>query len=321
MNVMVEVEAKIKAGSPVETINNVLGGFKEAVNQEQVAHDEVYAAQRNECESEIAYRQTEVADANDALRAANQAIATATRLRNKAQAQLQAASDNLIQNRQHLVIINDVIRDETQSYNVNAVSYNDAINAIDDALDLTAKLHDGGSFLEVAHTAGKFLKHAIALKMTSEYRAVIAAFAQVTQDEEADQSAVERLVGLLNTLRERIVAEWAQFGEEHNDSVAAYNDQKERIAGNIDRLEKQEAALTTAIENFTNTIAVQTAIAQANSNKLQRNSALLTDAQDLCAAVEQEYQAATAGRRQELVIIAELERLAERRAAEFAEGH
>lgn len=158
--------------------------------------------------------------------------------------------------------------------------------------------------------------------MTSEYRAVIAAFAQVTQDEEeADQSAVERLVGLLNTLRERIVAEWAQFGEEHNDSVAAYNDQKERIAGNIERLEKQEETLTTAIENFTNTIAVQTAIAQANSNKLQRNSALLVDAQDLCAAVEQEYQAATQGRRQELVIIAELERLAERRAAEFAEGN
>jgi len=65
----------------------------------------------------------------------------------------------------------------------------------------------------------------------------------------------------------------------------------------------------------------KTALAQAASNKLQRNQALLDDANVLCAAVEEEYEAATQGRRNELIIIAELERLVERRAAEFAEGH
>jgi len=239
MAVMMEVESHLKAGGPVETIGLVLQGFKDAVNAEQVAHDEVYGAQKAECDAEVAYRTTEVGDANDTLRQANKAIATATRLRAKAQSQLQAASENLIQNRQHLVIINDVIREEGASYNRNAVSYNDAINAIDDAIDLAQKLKEGGSFLEVARTAGKFLKHAIALKMTNEYKAVMTAFAQITQDDEegADESAVERLIGLLNTLRENIVNEWAQYGEEHNESVASYNDQKERIDGNIARLE------------------------------------------------------------------------------------
>jgi hypothetical protein len=113
MQVMVEVENRLKNGGPIETINNVLAGFKEAVNQEQVNHDDVYSAQKAEFDAEIAYRQTEVSDANDTLRTANQQIGTATRLRAKAQSQLAAASENLIQNRQHLVIINDVIRDET----------------------------------------------------------------------------------------------------------------------------------------------------------------------------------------------------------------
>jgi exonuclease VII small subunit len=158
--------------------------------------------------------------------------------------------------------------------------------------------------------------------MTAEYRAVLSAFAQVTQDEEgADASAVERLIGLLQTLKQHIVDEFAEFGNDHNDSLAAYNDQKDRIDGNIARLEKQEVQLTEAIENYTNTVATQTAIAQAASNKLQRNSALLQDAQELQAAVEHEYAAATQGRRNELVLIAELERLVERRAAEFAEGN
>jgi len=221
--------------------------------------------------------------------------------------------------------VNDVIRDETAAFNKNAVSFNDAINAIDDAIDLAGKLKEGGSFLEVARTAGKFLKHAVTLKMVTQYGAVMTAFAQITQEDDdgegADESAVERLIGLLNTLRQHIVDEWSEYGVEHNDSVADYNDQKERIDGNVSRLEAQERNLEAAIESYTNTIAVNTALAQAASNKLQRNSALLEDAQVLCAAVEEEYQAATQGRRNELIIIAELERLVERRAAEFAEGN
>lgn len=152
--------------------------------------------------------------------------------------------------------MNDVIRDESSSYNKNAVSFNDAVNAIDDAIDLAQRLKEGGSFLELAHTSGAFLKHAITLKMTVEYKAVMTAFAQLKQDNEegADASAVERLVGLLNTLKQNIIDEFGAYGSEHNDSVAAYNNQKERIIANIARLEEQENNLNAAIDNYTNTI-------------------------------------------------------------------
>jgi hypothetical protein len=53
---MVEVEAKIKAKSPLEAIYNVLNEFRDAVNFEQVSHDEIYNAEQSECESEKVFR-------------------------------------------------------------------------------------------------------------------------------------------------------------------------------------------------------------------------------------------------------------------------
>lgn len=60
MNIMMEVESKIKSKSPLDTIKGVLDGFKAEVAQEQTWHDEVYAAQKAECDSEVAYRTGEV---------------------------------------------------------------------------------------------------------------------------------------------------------------------------------------------------------------------------------------------------------------------
>jgi len=71
MQVMLEVENKLKTGDALDTIGNVLQGFKDAVNQEQVGHDDVYGAQKSECEAEEAYRRSEVGDATATLRSAN----------------------------------------------------------------------------------------------------------------------------------------------------------------------------------------------------------------------------------------------------------
>lgn len=44
MHVMVEVEAKLKTKAPLDAILNVLTDFRDAVNTEQVHHDEIYSA-------------------------------------------------------------------------------------------------------------------------------------------------------------------------------------------------------------------------------------------------------------------------------------
>jgi hypothetical protein len=62
-----------------------------------------------------------------------------------------------------LDIINEVRRLETVQFNKAAVTFNDAVNAIDDAVDLAATFSTGGSFIEVAKLTGRFAQHAIKL--------------------------------------------------------------------------------------------------------------------------------------------------------------
>ncbi|CAK60679.1 unnamed protein product (macronuclear) [Paramecium tetraurelia] len=71
MNIMVEVENKIKSHSPLDTIKGVLDNFKSAVTEEQGTHDAVYVAQQAECQSEIGYRKAEVDDTIGTLKIAN----------------------------------------------------------------------------------------------------------------------------------------------------------------------------------------------------------------------------------------------------------
>lgn len=68
MEVMVQVEAMIKAGDAFDTIQGMLDNFKNQVNSEQIAHDDLYQRQRGECDSEISFRVAEVTDATNVLR-------------------------------------------------------------------------------------------------------------------------------------------------------------------------------------------------------------------------------------------------------------
>lgn len=39
---MVQVESAIQAGHPLDTVTGMLNSFKDSVNQEQLAHDDLY---------------------------------------------------------------------------------------------------------------------------------------------------------------------------------------------------------------------------------------------------------------------------------------
>lgn len=119
-------------------------------------------------------------------------------------------------------------------------------------------------------------------------------------------------------LRDAIEDAFRQFADGNTESIQMYNDQKERIQKNIDRLDKSKTKLEDEIVELNGCVATQTAISQAASNKKQRNVRLNNDATLLCTTFNGEYEAATAGRRQELIVLAELERLVEKR---FKEQH
>ncbi|KAM3144938.1 hypothetical protein pb186bvf_002943 [Paramecium bursaria] len=304
-----EVENKLKSGGPIETVNGVLNGFKNAVGTEQAQHDEVYQLQAAECLRVLKHLKI----------TANEILKTSNILIGKTSATLAAVADILTQTRQHIGIINDVRKEEGQTYNRGAVTFNDAINAIDDSLDLVAEYSSGNtSFVQIAELSTRLLKSAIALKKTKSFVAPMAALAQLSQ-EEGDAGAVERLGQLLSTLRSEVEEAWTAYGESNALSQQQYNAQKETFTNQVTRLEAVETKLSNKLEHLQGVVSVQTAVAQAATNRRSRNQTLLDDANALCGSFEVEYQTTTAGRRAELVLVAELERLVERRLAEKAD--
>ncbi|KAM3144940.1 hypothetical protein pb186bvf_002945 [Paramecium bursaria] len=316
MNIMMEVENKLKSGGPLETVTGVLNGFKNAVGFEQAQHDEVQQLQAAECASEIAYRSGEVQQANNILRTASEILKTSQILIGKTSSTLQAVANILTQTRQHIGIINDIRKEQGQSYNRAAVTFNEALNAIDDSLDLVAE-HSSGktTFAQIADLSTRLLKSAIALKKTQSFMAPMAVLAQLSQAE-GDSGAIERLGQLLSTLRAEVEKAWNQYGELNAVSLNQFNAQKETFTNQVARLEKVETQLTNKLEHLQGVVSVQTAVAQAASNRRSRNQTLWDDATALCGSFDIEYQTTTAGRRAELVLVAELERLVQRRLAE-----
>ncbi|CAD8131842.1 unnamed protein product [Paramecium pentaurelia] len=316
MNIMVEVENKIKSHSPLDTIKGVLDNFKSAVSEEQGTHDEVYTAQQAECQSEIAYRRAEVDDALSTLKIANGILKSSNILLKKTQATLGETENILNSVSLHIDLINDVRKEDTQSYNRGAVTFNDAINAIDDAIDLGVSLVKGeASLIQVADMTTKLMMASVATKMNKAFMIPLAALASIKQESDA-AGAAERLVQLLQTLRSNVEEAWASYTAENTNAIALFTQQKDLYLDTQNRLESSKQQLVSKAESLQGVITVQTAISQAATNKKQRNQILWDDAEDLCHSFDVEYEAVTEGRRQELILVQELERAVERRAAE-----
>jgi len=72
-------------------------------------------------------------------------------------------------------LIDDVRRQETSNFNKGHLTYNDAVNAIDDALDLCAHIEvDAAAFVQLARVAGNLVRHAVKLGKTAAYKPALA---------------------------------------------------------------------------------------------------------------------------------------------------
>jgi hypothetical protein len=74
MDVMIEVENKMKAGNPLVALEGPIQAFRDAVNQEQIHHDQIWGAQHDICEQEGAFREKEITEQSNILRDSTNAL-------------------------------------------------------------------------------------------------------------------------------------------------------------------------------------------------------------------------------------------------------
>lgn len=105
-------------------------------------------------------------------------------------------------NEQHLALIQEVRKTEQEVFNKMAVVFTDALRAIDQSVYLAKKFASGdASLIELSDTTGAMMQHAVSLKRTGSYAAVLASFARLSLAEQVNSADVERLIQLLQTLR------------------------------------------------------------------------------------------------------------------------
>jgi uncharacterized phage infection (PIP) family protein YhgE len=202
--------------------------------------------------------------------------------------------------------------------NKRAQEYADAIDVLDEAQDIVGSIYQGGSdFIELARVAKKMIQIAVTTNSHKNFAPVFAAFAQLaTKEKQIDDSSLERVAQLIETLREKVQETYSAFAEQDAEAVQSFNDQKERLDSNLARLEAQATRLAKEVDELSQCIGTQSAIAQTASNKLQRNTQLWDQAKGLCLTFDNEYNYATQTRRHELQLVSELEALVERRFAQ-----
>jgi hypothetical protein len=88
---------------------------------------------------------------------------------------------------------------------------------------MTQEFQTGGASLaQLADQTGKMMKHAVKLGKTAHYSAVLATMAKVSLAQQVEAADVERLVQLLNNLREVISDAFAEFTSENNHGIELF---------------------------------------------------------------------------------------------------
>ncbi|CAD8065075.1 unnamed protein product [Paramecium primaurelia] len=313
-SVMAEVESKISTKAPLDAILNVLRDFRDSVNFEQVNHDEIYQIQVRECESEDEFRSKEVQDAKNILRDSSAQLNVCQTSKIRATNQQEVNQHQTFTAEKHLNMVLTAAEQEASYFKKRGRDYEDALHAIDEASDILAAIYSGsGSFAQISRVSKVMLQTSFSIKETARFAPILYAFSQLASSKDFDETSLERVAQLLDTLKQNIHEAYNDYAESNAQSIAAFNEQKERIGQTLERLTAQAERLSNKLDHLVQCIGTNSAIAQTASGKLQRNQQLWDQATALCATFQNEYNFATQARRNELQLVSQLEDMVEDR--------
>ncbi|KAM3130658.1 hypothetical protein pb186bvf_017250 [Paramecium bursaria] len=314
--VMATIESKLASKSPLDAIIRVLNEFRDAINLEQISHDEIYDVQQKECSSEHEFRQKEITQNSNVLRDSSAQLKACTTQKVRASSSFEVNERQSFTNNQQMELI-VLARDQEEAYyKKRSQDYQDSLYAIEEAQDIITSLYSGaGSLIEVSKISRKLLQNALNIKLFNGYAQVLAQLARIGKSFESnfDETSLERASQLLDTLRKQVKDAFDDYAEGNAVAVQLFNDQKERLRTTSARIVKQHDRLEKVLNGLSQCIGSQSAIAQQSSNKLQRATQLYDQAVVLCATFQNEYNYATQGRRSEQILVTQLEEMVERR--------
>jgi hypothetical protein len=303
MNVLKEMQSFLQTGGPAKKLNKIFQGLLSNINDEQFRADNVYVLQRNECDDEIAFRTSEVSDAQTALD-------VATEIKNKAEATLARAQAVLELNIQLQDEKTRQLENEAKARNNQHDFYTETINAIQEAiriiqgaLELNRELeNDVGVLVQLRKVSAKMIITGVKANRLHLYTPVVAAFAALSSHG-VNAADVARVNELLNRLLDNLNEELQNTDETENRDVAEYQAFVAALNHALAELRAQEAATKTLANDCTATITQESAIIGDATAKRERNQNLLDRANAMCEGFEAEYHVGNNARKKEKALI------------------
>jgi DNA repair exonuclease SbcCD ATPase subunit len=155
--------------------------------------------------------------------------------------------------------------------------------------------------------------------MGAELGSVLAVLAEMgsLQPGEVSTDLAARLRNLLDTVANKVQDALASLTEEENQSIAEYNDRKERLTKLIGMIEELLEHLAEYIHEMEKCVKTEEDIINAATAKRVRNQHMLDYALDMCRAFAENYREATKARATEIDTLQKLRKFILSKADQF----
>jgi len=320
MNVMVQVEAHLKANGPMDAITRILNEFEQEINAEQLAADQLYERQTAECEDEFAFRLAEIAEAQAAITEATETLQGAQQQLARAKSDLAITKKQIKEKTAELLNVHTVRKREKYAFDTNQGVFAIVHPAIADALEYLDALAAGEvSFVQISRHMNKMLVNCAQLGQAHHMAPVMGALAQLAASEViADSALIERLRNMFLTFQAKLEEENAAQIAAEEAAIVKYEADVARIEGIIANLQQQQADLEEEIASLDKVIITQQNIISTATLKEERNQRLYDDAVRMCHAMDVQYANQKAARAAELELLAAIQVKVEEHYANIA---
>jgi hypothetical protein len=318
--ILAQVKSRLTAQGPLNEVYELLDTLEKQIRDEQIAHDDSRIIQNKNCVDEEAFRTKEI---NDAKFAMERALAEEKRC----QGALDKSNDLLTKNRKDQEINRAALeaqinqRDaDKKLYDQRKQDHADLISAIDRSVDIVNSLlepQSTGALIQLNRQLTNLLVVSSRNRQTKSAAPIITAMAQIALNKFSNQASVEKVLGLLETLRKNTEKSEDNYDEDERKSIELYNEVVAELGNEYDRLLSEEAVLVKHVADMTACVANEKAVFEEAQRKFIRNTELLESSRALCESWESQYQVETDNRNEELDVISDLREITKRRLSQL----
>jgi len=162
------------------------------------------------------------------------------------------------------------------------------------------------------------------MRKIGAFAPAVSAFTALATSDDAttyyDADAVERVRALFQKVRDEVNSAFDSYTQAEQAAIELYKKTRAQLVNHLADLKADEQTLRNHLDEMNNCVHQEGQVQASATKKKERNQGLLDDATDLCETQENQYAQATAARKEELRVLAELRGIVEKRYAQFSKG-